>query len=181
MHVLLVPSADIEPVNKLGKRTLLRLQRAAELLQSGEYDCLILSGGQCHGPEVETQSAAVTMELWLAEQKITVPVLVIEGDSRDTYENISCSLKRLADYPDGHQITVVSQWQHTWRFALTFLLAHGIWIKRVGLHYPLPLHDIVMEWLGILYHLYDWHGTKRLAKANRAKRTVVPMVSLSPE
>ncbi len=172
MRILLVPSGGIAPRNRVeGTTTLPRLEKAAELLRSGAYDVLLLSGGQCHAPEVETQPAALTMAAWFAEQGADGVVTILEDESRDTYENISCSLARLQLQPGVHEITVVSHWQHTLRFMITFWLAYGLRIKCVPLHYPIPLTSLVAGWGLILYHLYDRYGTKYVARSYRAGRT----------
>ncbi len=172
MRVLLVPSADIAPINNLkGTKTLLRCQKAVELLKTGDYDILVLSGGQCHPWHIETQPAAMTMAQWFAKQGVSVNTIICECKSLDTYKSVMCTIDQLKIHGLRHEITVVSQWQHAIRFAITFLLGYGIRIKRAPLHYPMSLKDSVKEWLFILYHLYDRRGTKLLARKNRIART----------
>lgn len=172
MRVLLVPSADIAPLNSLeGTWTLLRCQKALELLETGEYGLLVLSGGICQPPEFQTQPAAEIMADWFRAQGVDSTLIVAEGESRDTYENIFCSLHALQIPRDLLELSVVSNWQHTLRFAVTGWRACKIRIKRIPLHHPVPVSYWFMEWGLLAYHVYDRSGSKRIACRNRLKRT----------
>lgn len=171
MNVLLVPSAEIAPLDQLsGTRTLIRCENALIAWNSGKYDLLLVCGGKTHSPEFESRPAAVTMAEWFLDHGISAADIVIEDQSLDTYQNIEYSLRILTGLPGKHTITVISQWQHTLRFVITGLLAHTIWIRRIGLHYPEPNGFMLKSWVLLLYHFYDWKGTKAPAIANRDQR-----------
>lgn len=171
MRVLLVPSGGIAPVDSLeGTSTLHRCEGALVLLQTSQFDVLVLSGGQCHGPSIETQSAADTMEGWFESHLVVAPIMLIERWARDTYENISRTVELLRTVPGKHDITVVTHWQHSIRFQITFWLAHRIWVRTKPLHYTIAWKEWVWGWVYVLYHLYDWKGTKHFARAGREGR-----------
>ncbi len=177
MHGLHVPGGDINAVDNLeGTRTLLRCEVARDLLykKRNAYDFLIVSGAQCHDPSIETQPIAKTMADWFATQDVRVPIIQVT-ESRDTYEDVRYTMTALKKkYSGPYEITVVSQWQHTLRLAITYKRLYGIRIHRVALHYPMSVREFAKEWAYIGYHLYDKEGKYYLARLNREHRTRAP-------
>ncbi len=179
MRVLLVPSGDIAPVNSLkGTRTLVRCQKACDILLKGRFDILVLTGGQCHNKKTETQPSAITMEKWFGKQGIPLPLCILEKRAFDTYQNVAYSLEALKSYPGPHDITIVSHWLHALRLQVTFWWAHHIKIRRAPVYERLPLRDIVIGFGIICYHIYDRFGLKPIAVKNRERREITAGVRI---
>jgi hypothetical protein len=111
------------------------------------------------------------MKWYLISLGIPYCAIYEEDKALDTFENVKFSLdllKRLGI--TSFQITVATQWQHAIRFFVAFLFGNHISVKLKFIRYKIPFAWWCREWLFILYHLYDWKGTKRLARVNRDNR-----------
>ncbi len=163
--VLFVPSGGIVPLNQLAPDTLHRCQKALELWRTNQSDKILVAGGICHSPEIQTVSAAELMKKWFTERGVDEKSIIVEPESLHTYDNIRLGLEKLkAAQIENPEITVVTQWQHTIRCWLTFKLGYGINVKRHPLHYPVPSNVWWREWAFIAYHALDWKGTGFFAK-----------------
>lgn len=173
-RIIFVPGADVFTLNQLaGTATEIRLIGALELWHEGGYDYFLVSGGLCESKEVQTIPIGELMKSWLTTRGISEDKIIVESEALDTYENISEGMNALTDEginPYHTEITVVSQWQHALRIALTCFLAHGLRVKRHGLHYREPISRLIMEWIMLVYHLLDREGKGKHARRNRAAR-----------
>ncbi len=169
-NVLVVPSGGIEPINNLeGTTTLLRCEKALKLWQTERYDFILVTGGQCHPPTIETQPAAETMQTWFMTKGIPKRSIFMELQARDTFENVQYSFlelqdKRIASY----QLTIVSHPLHSVRFWISALILE----KRLVTLKPVWARENWPVAIGlILFHLiWDPKGVGKIAQTNRAKR-----------
>ncbi|MFA5946271.1 MAG: YdcF family protein [Patescibacteria group bacterium] len=171
-QVLFVPSGNIVEKNELSPAdTLLRCQRALELWKSGKFHFLLITGGLFNPPDVQSIPAAWIMAEWFQNRGVPRDQIIVERDSLDTFQNIRFGLERLKENDIVNcDFTVVTQWQHAWRFWVTMWWVYGIKIERVGMHYKLPALAQIKEYLFILYHVWDPYGVGFLAQKNRRDR-----------
>lgn len=167
MKILMIPAELVDPVDKLSANTLRRCQAGLEAWVGGDYEMILLSGGIFLPRDRQTKPAAETMKEWFVSRGVDPEVILVEGDSLDTYENVRFNASLTRD-----QITVLTQYQHAIRFLLTFYLALGVRIKVIPIRQPaMSWKDWFMEWLVLIpYHLIDWKGTLFLARYNRRSR-----------
>ncbi|MDD4607204.1 MAG: YdcF family protein [Patescibacteria group bacterium] len=171
MKILLVPSGKINPVDCLeGTDTLLRCKKALELWQTGVYSKVLVTGGICSKPKIQTQPAGTLMAQWFEENGVSASDIIIEDQSLDTFENIRLSLQKILDLESDYEITVVTQQQHAMRMWITFLYGYGLLVGICPVKYKNSFKNWLREWGYLLYHLYDRKGTKFLAKKNRDSR-----------
>ena len=171
MKIILVPAGGISAINKLSSDTLTRCKAALKLWQKGGFDKILLSGGIFLPPSIQTKPAALLMKQWLKNAGINEKYLLLEEQSRDTFENVKLSLDILNKTSNDWQITIITHWQHAIRFWITFSLGYGIKIKIHPLFYKLPLQAMFKEFLSIIYHIYDPQGVKKIPRLNREKRS----------
>lgn len=173
-RILFVPAESIERQDRLSNRTLLRCKKALELWRTGKYDLVIVSGGKFLAPDVQTLPAGLLMGRWFMNQGLETGQLIIEQESLDTFENISFSVTAMRarglDDPSRWDITVVSQWQHTRRFAISFRHMSGVEVRTADPGYGLGPIEWLKEWLFILVHVLDPLGHGQLARHNREQR-----------
>ncbi len=173
-RILFVPAELIVAKIRPSVNTLHRLKRALELWETRDYDYVVVSGGKFLSPVVQTEPAAQIMADWLFHYGVQADRVIIENQSLDTFENIKLSVKAIAERcgtdRSTWEITVVTQWQHMERFAVSFKSIFGITIKLVPLNYPMPFFGKLMEYVMIIYHYYDAHGVGMVARSNRDKR-----------
>jgi len=177
LKILFIPSAGVLPVNVLDNATQERLQAGLILWQSGNFDIVLVTGGICQPLREQTISLASLMRDWLLAHGIPSQRVLMETNSRDTFENIKFSLEVLHAFTtEPLEITVVSHWQHCQRFKHTFQFVHGI---QVQLH-PLPylretqfqrMKRFTLELCFLLVHVLDPSGNGKIARYNRRKRT----------
>lgn len=179
MNILLVPSGSVNPVDSLvDTPTLKRLEKALELWENGDYDYIILSGGQTQASGIETKPEAETMHDWLLKQP-TQPSkerLIIESKARDTYENAILSLEilktdlRFKNLPT--RLFVVTNQLHGLRFLTTF--QQGLrWysLSLIDSGETLTLRKKVFEYFLITMHSLDPLGRNPLSRWNRKRRS----------
>lgn len=178
MNILLIPSNDIKPIDRLdGTRTLARCKQGLRLWQSGIYDFVILSGGQVYPSKLQSRPMADIMYDWLIAQPDAPPKSKIlrASTSRDTYEDISNSLHLVYAALPGQKIgsvSVCTDWLHGIRFRTSF--ARGFGIKNVTIEnvkYRLPLTYFILGLLFTLFPLFDPKGKSLLVKLVRRQRT----------
>ena len=175
MRILLVPSGDIVNGTDLAPfNTLPRCERGLELFRSGRYDLILVTGGCFLPRHLQTEAAGSLMYRWFVEHGIRADQIVSETKSLDTFQNISMGMTALMAIDSGDQsswqITVVTQWQHAWRFWISFKAMYGLTIKRESLYYPMGFKRWLKEFALIAYHLYDKKGVGAIAQHNRNQR-----------
>lgn len=171
-RVLFVPSCGVTEHNVLTPTdTLLRCEEGLKLWRSGDYDYILVTGGLFNPKHVQSIPAGMLMRGWFIARGVDPNKVIEETRSLDTFENIKFGLEELRKrgIPD-RDITVVTQWQHAWRFAITFRRAYGIKVKRVPLEYAMSWKSWLIEFVLIAYHAYDRYGTKHVAQKNRDDR-----------
>lgn len=168
---LFIPSCEVQPINSLTHTTTLRrLQHGLQMWRRGDYDKIVVMGGIYLPPEVQTRPSGELMKEWLVQQGVDAASIIDENGSRDTYENIALALHGISD-DRRPNITVVSHWQHTLRFLVTFWLAHRIRVGIEPMFYWVDAKTFVLEWVILLIHLFDRYGKGKIVSKNRAART----------
>jgi len=173
LKILLVPAEAIDPLNQLSANTLRRCEAALEVWRTGQFDRILVTGGMFLDQKRQTIPAATIMWDWFTKHGVRDNQILVEPGSLDTYQNIDFGLRLLREEGCADaQITVITQYQHALRFAITFFLAHQRRINLIMIRQPAMLwKEWLMEWLVIIpYHLIDWRGTLWLARHNRAQR-----------
>ncbi|MDP3996373.1 MAG: YdcF family protein [bacterium] len=172
MKYLLIPSCEVARRDKLsGTTTERRLKRGISLWKSGGFDRIIVSGGICFPPDVQTLSMAFLMFSWLKERGISGEVILCEGMSKDTFENIAFSLAFIESDRDA-EITIVTHWQHALRFWATLRFGYRDCVASViPMWYWVNLKDFTLEWAMLLVHLLDPRGKCFIAQWNRRRRS----------
>jgi hypothetical protein len=178
MRLLFVPSGDVTTHNKIEHtHTLERCQEALRVWQSGHYDYMLLSGGIFRPRRVQSVSAAKLMANWVLSQSLQPRPhqLLLEEQSRDTYENAYLSIELLRKQKLLHHITgitIVSELHHARRLRTT--LVQGYNLTNIDIHpthSKLSWHALMLEWLYELLHAIDPIGNNILAQMNRRSRT----------
>ena len=170
MRYLFIPSCEVAQFDSLeGTMTEKRLVRGLQIWRSGGYDMIIVSGGVYLPPEIQKTPSGRLMKEWLVEKDIPASKVITEDRSRDTYENISFSLRLLEDVEP--KIMVVTHWQHAMRFWLTFKLAHKMKVRTERMWYWIGAKNFILEWAILLVHMFDRMGTGKIARKNRESRT----------
>lgn len=85
-----------------------RLRHAAALLDSGQVQWIVLTGGVGHGDGLTEAEAGRT---WLVEQGLPPDRLLVEAQSRTTRQNLAYALPILTDH-DAERILIVSDPLH---------------------------------------------------------------------
>lgn len=189
--IIFVPGGNILPFNELeGTFTLLRLIKGLELWQTGDYDVIVVSDGRFWPSNISNRALARIMRDWLLAQKNgpSDDDIVIEVNSRDTYENIHFSVKKILDWlyakhrisskhfrAEMVEITVVTEKHHGQRILTTWQKSKRghRWpnIQLVDAGYRLSPIETVKEILFGLIHKIDPMGRGWLANKNRHNRT----------
>ncbi|MFA6082580.1 MAG: YdcF family protein [Patescibacteria group bacterium] len=160
------------PVDQLGPDTLMRCEKALELWRTGQFGCLVVTGGRCHPSYVETRSAAESMQVWFDFGRVPLSCILVEPEAKDTFGNAISTVAGLQHWGiDTDNITVVSHWLHCVRLRITFRLACRVRVKTVPLYYPIGWKGAFAEVAMICYHVLDRKGNGWIARRNRAKRT----------
>lgn len=176
-RILLVPLGSVEPVNKLSEKdTMIRMREALRMWNEGRQDYLLVTGGAFTSKKIMTVPGARVMKKWFIANGVSSSQIIVEDESRDTYQNVEFSLeiiKSPLDFTlDSIKITVVTQWQHAIRFWLTFR-AYGIRVNLEKLHYPMGIVGIAREYILIAITALDPKGRiigalkQRLFRQNR--------------
>lgn len=171
MRYLFIPSCDVKPIDELsGTFTELRLRKGLELWRTGNYDCILVSGGVFYPQDVQNKAAGWLMWFWLIGNVVASKAILIENKSVDTYENIRFGLQLI---PDIHlaDITIVTHWQHALRMKITFWRAYGLKVKVIPLWYWIGCLGFIKELGGLFVHLFDKEGVSPLSKRIRQRRT----------
>lgn len=178
MDVLLVPSADVKPIDSLvGTVTLQRLEKAMELWRTGQYDLIVLSGGFVQPASVQTRPHAEIMRQWVLQQP-DAPAdqqIIVEDKAHDTYQNAWFSHDKIEEnierrWSDADTLTITTEERHGRRFTVTFPRAiswNDIVIVSVG---TLSLLGRIREFALYLMHVVDPAGNGLLARLNRNRR-----------
>jgi len=171
MKVLLVPCGGISAKNQISsKDTLPRCLKALELWQTGQYDRIVVTGGIFLPQHIQTVPAGEIMRQWFEKQGIEHDKILVENKSLDTYENVRYVLDKLKEREiENPEITLVTQWQHSWRFWLTFR-SYGIKIKRHKVKFKISWLTWLLEFAFIFIHLIDPKGIWFFGRINRKKR-----------
>lgn len=173
--VLLIPSHG--PVENNEPHAISRLEQAYSLIQSTNYDLVVVSGGTVWGPDVQKQPLAVGMANWLTER---IPVigkrLVIESSSRDTFENLELSLtaiRQLLGETPFH-LTIVTEAPQGRRIQASLRRGYKIFdAEIITPHLKVPPHRQILELIFLIIHqLWPIDGGP-LSEAMRRKRTIV--------
>lgn len=171
MKYLLIPSCEVLPLDSLeNTQTLERLQAGLLEWEKNAYDFIIVSGGIYLPPEIQTIPCAILMRNWLVENNVSEENIICETSSRDTYENIECSMKLILD-DKYSKITVVSHWQHCLRFKTTFWRKYKKRIYVIPMWNMLSLKGFILEWIFLAIHIVDKNGTSRFVAKVRNDRT----------
>ena len=137
MKFLLVPSGGISAVDELSTAdTLRRCKKGLQIWKEGNHDKLLVSGGIFNPRAIQTKPAGKLMADWFISHGVKEKDLIIEDRSLDTFQNVKFAVELLKDYKNP-EITVVTQFHHTFRFWITFFFVYGIRIKRQPVHYSL--------------------------------------------
>lgn len=112
-QVMVVLGCQVQP---WGPSILLqdRLDRALEYLEDHPDMTVVVSGGQ--GPE-EPSTEAQAMADYLVERGVSREKIILENQSHNTYQNLTCTVKRLeeAEYDIKDGVLIVSNGFHLTR------------------------------------------------------------------
>src|SRR6056297_3410944 len=170
MKYLFIPSNDVRSLNKLkGTFTLKRLKKGLKKWKTKKYDKILVAGGLCYPAEQQTKTLGKLMKDWLISKGISADKIIAETESLDTYQNISGVMELISE-DSNPEITVVTHWQHAWRFKITFWRMYGLKIKLIKMFYWVNLPNFVVEWVFLLIHLFDKNGNSWLVRKNRIQR-----------
>ncbi len=152
---------------QLGEDAIYRCLTAIRLHRSADPCVVIVTGGKVY-PSQPGPVVAVAMGDFLAEYGIERKWLVIEQDSRSTYEN-AVATARLLQQRNLHQVLLVTDAIHLPRAERCFR-GQGIQVTPIGSRYrtahfgwsvwsflPSPtaiadIHAVTHEWLGLLWY-----------------------------
>jgi len=172
----MVPLGSVEPINKLSEKdTMVRMREALKRWQEGGWDYLLVTGGAFTSKKIMTIPGSRVMAQWFLAKAVPSDRLIVEDQSRDTYQNVEFSLatvKACGFSPDQVEITVVTHWQHAIRFWLTFR-SYGISANLIKLHYPVGIIGSIREYVYISLHALDPKGrlvgwlNRKLFRQNR--------------
>lgn len=176
-RILMVPFGSGEPVNVLSEKdTMIRMRKGLEMWQDGGWDFLLVCGGTFTSKKIMTITGAIVMKQWFVDQKVPASQIIIDDQSRDTYQNVAFSIDaicgRLGLPIKATSITVVTQWQHAIRFWLTFK-SYGVNVNLKKLSYPMGIAGIIREFVLIAVTALDPRGrvigtiNQRLFRQNR--------------
>lgn len=182
-RILLVLGGTLEPIDQLSSQdTLLRCGQALRTWHRGEHDHILVTGGICWGPDLQTRPLSTLMKEWLVQRGVPAERIIEESGSLDTFQNIEFSLRVLREQGLNHaRITLVSQWQHVVRACITLLAYFVLPARPVIANYRLPRRDFWREFLFIGYHLLDWRGRLPPARKNREQRRAAASSQLSTQ
>jgi uncharacterized SAM-binding protein YcdF (DUF218 family) len=107
------PPSDTVPEVELGAETLLRCLHAARLYHQGKPCKIVVSGGRVE-PGIPGLSLAQAMRDFLVGQGVRESDLLMEDQSRTTYENAALTAKLLSQYKIS-QIVLVTSASHMQR------------------------------------------------------------------
>lgn len=173
-RILFIPAELITPVDQLSDNTRRRCETGFLLWRKAQFDHLLLSGGIFSPPAIQTQSASSLMKRWFRGFRVPEEHILLEENSKDTYENVHFSMELLTkrQFQDA-DIVVCTQLQHGVRVWLTFLLGHRKWVKLHVVRQPeMNWKSWIVEWFFLIpYHVVDWKGTGPVAKWNRERRS----------
>ena len=172
-----MPLGSVEPVDILSEKdTMIRMKEALRMWQEGGWDYILVSGGTFTSKKIMTIPGARMMRSWFVSRGVSSDKIIVEDQSRDTYQNIAFSIEAIEERPGRFvreaNITVVTQWQHAIRFWLTFR-TYGIKVDLQKLHYPMGVIGIVREFALIAVTALDPKGkiigalNQRLFRQNR--------------
>lgn len=160
IRILLVPLGSVEPVNVLSEKdTMIRMREAFVRWSRGGWDYILVTGGAFTSKKIMTRPGAQVMTEWFIEQGVPQECILVEGESRDTYQNTAKSIKLIDGvFPDKKmQITVITQWQHAIRFWITFR-AYGVRVYLLPLYYKMGAIGISREFVLIMLTAIDPKG-----------------------
>lgn len=170
--VLMVPSWQVVPPDMLCPLdSQLVCMEAHKLWRTGQYEWLLVSGGIFLPPKIQTRPAADLMGAWFEECGVPRSRIIKESRSLDTFDNVRYSLYELwARGIRDPDITVCTHRIHGIRIRHTFKMAHRIDVRIHEVSLPLSIAEQVAQWLCVLYHRHDTHGTGWFARAVRTRR-----------
>ncbi len=173
VRILFVPAGGITEADQLSPAdTFPRCQEALKLWATKKYDFLLLSGGIFNPLKIQTRPAAELMRRWFFNNGVAMHKIIIENESRDTFEGIAFSLRILKNRgTHNFQLHAVSHWQHIMRIKLTCKLVYGEEVICCPVNYRVSILTWLVGWLHILYHLIDRKGQGYFAKRNRENRS----------
>jgi len=146
---------------------MIRMREGLEMWRLGCWDFLLVTGGVFTSRKIMTMPGAKVMADWFVDQGVPRNKIMIEGRSRDTYQNVEFTIGVIRDrfLLKKVKITVVTQWQHAIRFWLTFR-SWGIKVALRKLHYPMGVVGIIREFVFIAVTAIDPKG-KIVGRANQ--------------
>jgi hypothetical protein len=172
MRILAVFGWPLVPLNQLDPRTSLPiLDHAIKIWDPEKYDRLLLSGGCFLPRHIQTQPWCEIAGAYCFVEGVSLHRVMYEARSFDTFDNLRCTLELLeASRIHDFELTICTYPTHGYRIALTALYAHNIRVRIEPVLLDLTLRERFMQWLYVLYHIFDVKGTGIIAHRVRQRR-----------
>lgn len=153
-QILLVLGAGLTDGNSPGVELKRRLDKTISINQLDHHISIIVSGGQ--GPD-EQRAEAAAMKDYLIEHHVTEQQIIMEDQSRNTWENLANSQKIINQHlTQQTEITVISNQYHLLRVCLYAKKLNFI-VRPNGVRSNRKLYPSasIREWISILlFHPY---------------------------
>ena len=133
-----VRADEVRPHDRLTSDTLYRCLHAAELYHAGEHLPIVVSGGKVD-PDDPGPSLASMMQQFLIKLNVDENDIVIEEESRSTYEN-AVNSKRLLEARGINHVVLVTEATHLPRSVACFR-AQGLQVTPSGCRYQATSFD----------------------------------------
>lgn len=96
--------------------------------------------------------------------------IIVEIEALDTYQKISGIMDLISEDSDP-EITVVTHWQHAFRFKIIFWRMYGLKVRLIKMFYWVSCFVFVFEWAFLFLYLFDKKRNSWLVKKNREQRS----------
>lgn len=149
------------PVNRLDERTSARVvDRVIRLMQSGQYNFVLFSGGVFLPPDIQTRPWGEIARDAAIAAGVDPCCTLVETESVDTYDNIRYSLDVIRQNGiHNFALTVCTHPIHGRRIRYTANVLHGVDVRIEPVGLRLTFGELMWQELCVAYHYWDTHGT----------------------
>jgi vancomycin permeability regulator SanA len=127
-----------------------RVRGGVRALDENDCETMILAGGSVSNQLVEADKMSeIASELGVPEDRI-----IVERTSRNTWENVGCSVEQLADY---ERIVLVSNRMHAWRAERYLCKQQPDLCSRIDTaDAEIPATDVYWQIRVVTYEILAW-------------------------
>lgn len=176
IRVLFVPAEGIAERDLFTLNTMARLEEALFLWRTGEFDLMVLSGGEFLPRNIQTRPAAVLMGKWIVSQWMgpKKDQVIMETESLDTYENVIFAVRKILRREialSRVELTVCTEYFHAQRIATTFRCCYSLNVAIHAVKQPdMGFVAYLKEFFLNLLHWWDPEGVSFIPRKNREAR-----------